>query len=108
VLEPRTNTSRRRTFEADFIEALAAADGAVIAGVHHAEQIPEDERLRPDRIASALADRGVDAASIADIDEIIEQLIRKRSGADTALIMSNGAFGGIWERLLARLRKEQA
>jgi UDP-N-acetylmuramate: L-alanyl-gamma-D-glutamyl-meso-diaminopimelate ligase len=108
VLEPRTNTSRRRTFEEDFIEALSAADGAVIAGVHRAEQIPEDERLRPDRIAEELRSREVDAASIADIDAIIEHLVQKRSGADIALIMSNGAFGGIWERLLARLRKETA
>jgi UDP-N-acetylmuramate-alanine ligase len=42
---------------------------------------------------------------LPEVDAIIEHLVRGRTGADVALIMSNGGFGGIWDRLLARLRK---
>ena len=105
VFEPRTNTSRRRFFEDDYIEALAGADVVVLAPVYRAEDIPAEQRLRPERIVEALVDREVDASVQPDVDDIIENLLGRRSGKDVALIMSNGEFGGIWDRLLARLEK---
>ena len=104
IFEPRTQTSRRRVFEEEFTDALAGADRVVIAGVYRPDQIPEGERLRPERVAEALRSRGVDAVHLADVGAIVEHVARGRTGKDVALVMSNGDFGGIWERLLARLR----
>ena len=87
------------------MDELACADRVVIAGVFRAEQIPEHERMRPEQVVEGLRARGIEAEMILDVDEIIEHLVRNRSGKDVALIMSNGGFGGIWDRLLARLRK---
>ena len=67
------------------------------------EQIPDGERFRPERVALALQSRGIEGLALPGVDEIIEHLARHRTGSDVALIMSNGAFGNIWERLLARL-----
>ena len=106
VFEPRTNTSRRRFFEDAYIEALSGADRVVVAGVYRPEQIPEGERMRPERVAAELSARGVDAIHLPEIDDIIDRLVRHRSGSDVALIMSNGEFGGIWEHLLGRLSKD--
>jgi hypothetical protein len=39
------------------------------------------------------------------VDAIVEHLARHRTGKDVALVMSNGGFGNIWERLLGRLRQ---
>ena len=47
---------------------------------------------------------GKKACYLPEVDEIIEHLARHRTGKDVALVMSNGGFGGIWDRLLARLR----
>jgi UDP-N-acetylmuramate: L-alanyl-gamma-D-glutamyl-meso-diaminopimelate ligase len=105
VFEPRTNTSRRRYFEEEFVGAFGEADAVILAGVFRADQIPEEERLRPERIVEELEKRGVEAVVLPEVDAIIEHLVRSRTGADVALIMSNGGFGGIWDRLLARLRK---
>lgn len=105
VFEPRTHTSRRRFFEEEYVDALACADRVVLAGVFRGEQIPEHERMRPEEVIEGLRARGIEAEMILDVDEIIEHLVRNRSGKDVALIMSNGGFGGIWDRLLARLRK---
>jgi UDP-N-acetylmuramate: L-alanyl-gamma-D-glutamyl-meso-diaminopimelate ligase len=105
VLEPRTNTSRRRFFEDGFVEALAGADAVVLAGVHRADQLAEEERLRPELVVERLNARGVPAVHLPDVDAIIEHLVESRAPGDVALVMSNGGFGGIWERLLERLRK---
>ena len=106
IFEPRTHTTRRRYFENELVEAFSEADAVLLAAVFRADQIPADERLRPEHMVDALRARDVDAHFLPEVDDIIEHLARHRSGRDVALIMSNGAFGGIWERLLARLRQE--
>ena len=67
--------------------------------------LPEEERLRPEWIVSELAERDLEAKYLPEVDEIIDHLVRSRTGSDVALIMSNGGFGGIWDRLLARLKQ---
>jgi len=105
ILEPRTNTSRRRFFESDFADALATADEVILAGVFRSDALAEDERMRPEKVIERIRAAGKPASYQAEVDEIIEHLVRKRTGRDVALVMSNGGFGGIWERLLARLRQ---
>jgi len=104
ILEPRTNTSRRRFFETDFADALATADEVILAGVFRSDALSDDERMRPDKVVERIRDAGKKATYLAEVDEIIEHLARNKTGRDVALIMSNGGFGGIWDRLLARLK----
>jgi len=104
ILEPRTNTSRRRFFETDFADALASADEVILAGVFRSDALSDDERMRPDKVVERIRDAGKKATYLAEVDEIIEHLARNKTGRDVALIMSNGGFGGIWDRLLARLK----
>ena len=61
--------------------------------------------MRPDKVVERIRTAGKKASYLAEVDEIIEHLARNRSGRDVALVMSNGGFGGIWDRLLARLRQ---
>ena len=105
ILEPRTNTSRRRFFESDFADALATADEVILAGVFRSDALAEDERMRPEKVIERIRAAGKPASYLADVDEIIEHLARKKTGRDVALVMSHGGFGGIWDRLLARLRQ---
>ena len=104
IFEPRTNTSRRRFFESDFADALAAADEVIVAGVFKADALKDDERMRPEVVLERARAAGKAAVYLPEVDEIIEYLARRRTGKDVALVMSNGGFGNIWERLLARLR----
>jgi UDP-N-acetylmuramate: L-alanyl-gamma-D-glutamyl-meso-diaminopimelate ligase len=105
IFEPRTNTSRRRFFESDFADALAAADEVILAGVYNVEALAEEERMRPEFVVDRVRRAGKEAQYLPDVDGIIDYLVRHRSGKDVALVMSNGGFGNIWERLLARLRQ---
>ena len=109
LLEPRTNTSRRAIFQDDYVEALMQADRVAIAEVGN-EPIYSitgevTETLSSARVAEILRQRGRDAAAFEGIEAMIDWVVAGRREGDVVLVMSNGAFGGIWEKLLAALRE---
>jgi UDP-N-acetylmuramate: L-alanyl-gamma-D-glutamyl-meso-diaminopimelate ligase len=99
VLEPRSNTLRRNVFEAALIDSLALADEVLLAGVFRSENIPPAERLVPDQVACALVERGVPATVRQDADAIVAALAQRVRSGDVVAILSNGGFGGIYEKL---------
>lgn len=107
VFEPRSNTSRRARFEADFARALEAADFVLIQQVAdealYSAFGENPERLDAGRVAAQLESTGTPAAACADVDAIIERLAARCEPGDVIVTLSNGGFGGIWERLLQRL-----
>jgi UDP-N-acetylmuramate: L-alanyl-gamma-D-glutamyl-meso-diaminopimelate ligase len=107
VWEPRTNSSRRNFFQTDYPAAFAGADRVVVAGVYHSEQIEPERRFSPEKLASDLRGRGINGRSIERVDDILGMLLKELVQGDVALIMSNGAFGGIHGRLLDGLRERR-
>lgn len=107
LLEPRTNTSRRAIFQDDYVRALSKADRVAIADVGddpiYSITGEVTECLSASAIAAALTAQGRDAASFAEIDDIVDWVVDGREDGDVVLVMSNGAFGGIWEKLLSKL-----
>jgi len=99
VLEPRSNTLRRNVFEAALVDSLALADQVVLAAVFKSENIPEGERLHPDKVVAALDARGVPASVWADADAIVGALAPQLKSGDVVAILSNGGFGGIYQKL---------
>lgn len=99
VLEPRSNTLRRNVFEGSLVESLALADQVVLAGVFKSENIPAAERLVPEHIVDALLKRGVSAAVLHDADAIVAALAPEVKSGDIIAILSNGGFGGIYQKL---------
>jgi UDP-N-acetylmuramate: L-alanyl-gamma-D-glutamyl-meso-diaminopimelate ligase len=67
LFEPRSNTSRRRVFQGDYVQALAAADLVVLAEVFHKEtdQVAESELFSPAQLVEDLR-RGGHAARCLD------------------------------------------
>ena len=59
-------------------------------------------------LSLGLRSNGVQARSCSGVDEIVTQLASEAISGDTVLIMSNGAFGNIWEKLLAALEAGEA
>jgi len=105
VLEPRSNTLRRNVFEHELVESLALADEVVLAQVFKSEAIPVNERLEPEHVVSALSTKGVPAVLCADADAIVQEIAPRLKSGDVVAILSNGGFGGIYEKLPAALRK---
>ncbi|HXE07983.1 MAG TPA: UDP-N-acetylmuramate:L-alanyl-gamma-D-glutamyl-meso-diaminopimelate ligase [Acidobacteriaceae bacterium] len=104
VLEPRSNTLRRNVFEEALVESLALADRSVLAAVFKSEAIPEIERLHPENVVAALRARGQESALEADADAIVAKIAPELRGGDVVAILSNGGFGGIYEKLPKALK----
>ena len=99
MLEPRSNTLRRNVFATALVESLALADRVVLAAVFKSESIPVQERLVPEEIVANLSAAGTPAVMLADADAIVAELKRECRAGDVVAIMSNGGFGGIYEKL---------
>jgi len=103
VFEPRSASSCRRVFQEAFAASFAAADEVVIAQVYRA-QLPDAERLSPERLVADLSAAGRRARFVPDVDGIVELLARELRDGDIVVVMSNGGFGGIHAKLLAALQ----
>jgi UDP-N-acetylmuramate: L-alanyl-gamma-D-glutamyl-meso-diaminopimelate ligase len=103
ILEPRSNTLRRNVFEADLVESLALADRSVLAAVFKSEAIPPNERLHPENVVAALRARGLESALYADADAIVAAITSELRAGDVVAILSNGGFGGIYQKLPAAI-----
>jgi UDP-N-acetylmuramate: L-alanyl-gamma-D-glutamyl-meso-diaminopimelate ligase len=105
ILEPRSNTLRRRVLQSDLARSLAGADEIVVAGVFRSEAIPQNERLELPALAQEIEQNGRRARLLPDADAIVESVAREMRSGDVVAILSNGGFGGIYEKLPARLRE---
>ena len=97
VFEPRSNTMKLGTMQDRLARSLAGADLVYC----HAHELGWDP-------AHALAPLGTRAAVHHDIDALVEALARALRPGDHVLVMSNGGFGGVHGRLLARLARSSA
>jgi UDP-N-acetylmuramate: L-alanyl-gamma-D-glutamyl-meso-diaminopimelate ligase len=104
VFEPRSNTTRRAIFQHQLPEALKLADGVFISQVARLEQIPEAERLNPERVVAAIAKAGRLAFYERNADAIVNRIIPILQPKDVVVVFSNGGFDNIHEKLLTRLK----
>jgi UDP-N-acetylmuramate: L-alanyl-gamma-D-glutamyl-meso-diaminopimelate ligase len=108
IFEPRSATSRRATFQDDFVEAFARADRVVIAGLFNPDHIPPEAQLAPERLARDITHRGTtEAVYLPDVDAIVDHVAAGAQAGDVVVIMSNGGFGGIHEKLLQALKQAE-
>ena len=103
VLEPRSNSMRRKVFQDALPQALALGDRVILGGVFRAQQLGGENRLDPETVAESVRKLGKDARVLNGADAIAEHLGAETRVGDLVLIMSNGSFDGLCEKLLKRL-----
>jgi UDP-N-acetylmuramate: L-alanyl-gamma-D-glutamyl-meso-diaminopimelate ligase len=108
VFEPRSNTMRRKVFEKNLAESLAAADAAVLGAVNRANLLSDNERMSPTRVLESITEAGKSAAGFETADEIAEYLSSETRPGDLVLVMSNGSFDGLCRKLLGKLQEHGA
>ncbi|HLZ50878.1 MAG TPA: UDP-N-acetylmuramate:L-alanyl-gamma-D-glutamyl-meso-diaminopimelate ligase [Candidatus Acidoferrum sp.] len=108
ILEPRSNSMRRRVFQESLPRALALADRVVLGGVFRAQQLGDENRLDPESVAESVRALGKDAQVLAGSDAISDHLVRVAKPGDLLLIMSNGSFDGLCEKLLKKLKTSES
>jgi UDP-N-acetylmuramate: L-alanyl-gamma-D-glutamyl-meso-diaminopimelate ligase len=103
IFEPRSNTSRRSLFESEFAHTLAFADRIVVAGLHQPEKIPELERLSVERVVGTINAFGKRAVAIDGAEDIADYVGRNVLPNDIIIVMSNGGFDGVQDKILRAL-----
>ncbi|MDX8405012.1 MAG: cyanophycin synthetase, partial [Mariprofundus sp.] len=99
LIEPRSNTMRTRIHQQRLPACFAAADQVIFVP-------PSDRNLQPDQVLDVGAvcrDIGAHAHVLAGVDAIIDHLCCHASAGDDVLVLSNGGFEGIHQRLLTAL-----
>ena len=98
VLEPRSNTMRLGVHRRTLGPALAAADRAWLYQ-------PPDLGWEPGEVAASAP---VPVRVAGDIDALVAEVVAEARPGDAVVVMSNGAFGGIHQRLLDALGRREA
>ena len=107
ILEPRSNSMRRRVFQDALPPALALGDCVLLGSVHRAGQLSEEQRLDPETVAAAIRKLGKDARILPGAEAIANLLAVEARRGDVLLVMSNGSFDGLCEKLLKKLAARQ-
>lgn len=100
VFEPRTNSSRRRVFQDDYVQVFDQADEILIKEPAPIATLAEDQRFSAQQLSRDLASRGCRSTCFSDTEAIIATLAHSSQQGDVIAIMSNGGFDNIHSRLL--------
>jgi UDP-N-acetylmuramate: L-alanyl-gamma-D-glutamyl-meso-diaminopimelate ligase len=106
VFEPRTNTSMRNVFQEIYPKSFDDADLICIRKPPLLEKIPQGSRFSSEKLVEDLINRGKKAFYFSDTGEIIDFIVKEAQNGDVALVMSNGGFDNIHERLLIALNEK--
>jgi UDP-N-acetylmuramate: L-alanyl-gamma-D-glutamyl-meso-diaminopimelate ligase len=104
IFEPRSATSCRRIFQRDFARAFidSGADEVIVADVFRAS-LPEEDRLSVPELVADVKRAGRRARHVATVDAIVRTIAAEAREGDVVVVMSNGGFGGIHDKILAAL-----
>ncbi len=103
IFEPRSASSCLKVFHRDFVEAFSGADRVVVAPVFRSK-VAEDRRLSPEALVADLVGKGRRAHAAGSTADIVETVARDAETGDLVVVMSNGGFDGIHDKLLDALR----
>ena len=103
VFEPRSNSSRRNIFQDRYASSFDAGDLIMIPEPPLMENIPVDERFSSRQLVSDLSKRGLGASYFENTELLLEALVREARPGDVILIMSNGGFDNLHQRLLENI-----
>ncbi|MBF0413246.1 MAG: UDP-N-acetylmuramate--L-alanine ligase [Desulfamplus sp.] len=103
VFEPRTNSSMRDVFQDEYPKAFDGADIVCIRKPSMLSKVPEYQQMNTQKLVQDIIKRGIMALYFDDTESIIDFLTTESRTGDLILIMSNGGFDNIHQRLLEKL-----
>ena len=107
VFEPRSNSSRRKVFEEEYARAFDHSNRVFLSTPRERHNDAADGLMSADTVAETITRRGVDADTFAGADELLAPLLDFLEEGDVALIMSNGSFDGLPQRLVEALEERK-
>ncbi len=104
VFEPRSNTSVLNIHQEALINSFRKADEVILTTPFRLETTPVDKRLAIQEVIKVLNEENISAHVFPEVSEIIDYLKTNCHADDVVLIMSNGKFDNIHQRLLRALK----
>jgi UDP-N-acetylmuramate: L-alanyl-gamma-D-glutamyl-meso-diaminopimelate ligase len=104
VFEPRSATSRRKVFQDEYAKAFSQADAVFMAQPYDQSKIQENDRFSTDELIEELKSKGLHAESATSVDGLVLKMSAYARPKDVILVMSNGGFDGIYQKLLSQLK----
>lgn len=105
VFEPRSATSRRKVFQKDYAKAFGDADEVCLNEPFDQSKIQEEDRFSSKDLVADLNQAKVSSTLFSGSDQIVDFLSGRAKTGDVVVLMSNGGFDGIYQKLLAALSK---
>ncbi len=105
IFEARSATSRRNVFQKEYAEAFidAGTQSLLLPPPFNLAGLPESERFSTDLLMSQLHGAKIDAKVLEGVDAIVRDVKTRAKSGDVVLVMSNGGFEGIYQKLLTTL-----
>jgi UDP-N-acetylmuramate: L-alanyl-gamma-D-glutamyl-meso-diaminopimelate ligase len=103
VYEPRTASAKRKVFEEEYVQALAAADRVILTPLHLPEKVPQNERLSVEHISAQLTHKKTLNWILPPNSDMLDFLKSQLDSNDIVLFMSNGDFHGIPTKILSMI-----
>lgn len=108
IFEPRSNTSRRKDFQDRYVAAFAKADAVMISSPPFRHNDDASNFMDVELLMQDIRNLGIEANAYEDAAGILPDLAARAAPGDVVLIMSNGGFGGIHNKLIERLKQRPA
>jgi UDP-N-acetylmuramate: L-alanyl-gamma-D-glutamyl-meso-diaminopimelate ligase len=105
VFEPRSATACRRVHQDEYAQSFDLADEVIFPPLGRTN-LPPDEALDLGLLVRELRARGKSAWNEPSVDSIVERLSASLRAGDVVVLLSNGAFGGIHQKLIRRLEPD--
>ncbi|MBI2426049.1 MAG: hypothetical protein HYV27_24710 [Candidatus Hydrogenedentes bacterium] len=105
LFEPRSNTTVTKRFHVPLLEAFSGADEVFLGPIHRGDRILDEERLDTAGLAAELCGKGTRASAWDDVAALADHVVATKGARDIVLLMSNGAFGGIYAMFRGRVKR---
>jgi len=108
VFEPRSNSSKRDVFQADYPASFEAADQVLIADVFMPEKVKTGKVLDVEHVVAEINQKAgrSKAKNLSGVETMVRSLNEDVLPGDVLLFMSNGGFGGIHQKMLQALESK--
>lgn len=108
VFEPRSNSSRRNIFQNAYASSFDDADLVILPEPPMMDTIPLEERFSSASLAHSLNKRGIEALYFPGNDDLLDGIVALAKEGDVILVMSNGAFDNVQQRLIKMLEEKDS
>ncbi len=105
IFEPRSATSRRKVFQAEYAQAFSKADAVYIAAPFDQSKIAADDQFSSEQLVADIQKQGRPASVFLTVEEGVKEVARSAKSGDLIAVLSNGGFGGFIPQLLEMLAR---